>query len=68
MFKVIALWLFVMAFLADLVIVGLKCFDVIDWSWMTIISIPFLVSIAGTIAFSIFYAIIKIFVSIVLRF
>lgn len=62
------MWLFVLASMADLVIVGLKCFDVIDWSWMTIISIPFLVSIAGTIAFSIFYAIIKIFVSIVLRF
>ena len=68
MFKIIALWLFVLASLADLVLVGLKCFDVIDWSWMLIIGIPFIVSIGGTIAFSLFYLLVKIFVSLVLRF
>ena len=68
MFKIISLWLFVMASLADLVLVGLKCFSVIDWSWMFILAIPFAVAIAGTIAFGLFYLLVKIFVTLVLGF
>lgn len=68
MFKIISLWLFVMASLADLVLVGLKCFGVIDWSWMYILAIPFAVAIAGTIAFGLFYLLVKIFVTLVLGF
>lgn len=64
MFRIIFVWLFVIASLADLVLVGLKCFGVIDWSWMLIIAMPFAVAIAGTIAFGLFYLLIKLFVTI----
>ena len=62
MFRIIFVWLFILASLADLVLVGLKYFDVIDWSWLLIIAIPFAVAIGGTIAFALFYTLIKIFV------
>ena len=58
----IFVWLFNLASLADLVLVGLKYFEVIDWSWLLIIAIPFAVAIVGTIAFAVFYTLIKIFV------
>lgn len=64
MFKIIFVWLFVLAALADLVIAGLKCLDVIDWSWLTILAIPFAVAVAGTLVFGIIYLLIKIFVSL----
>ena len=62
MFRMIFVWLFILASLADLVLVGLKYFEVIDWSWLLIIAIPFAVAIVGTIAFAVFYTLIKIFV------
>ncbi len=66
MFRIIFVWLLILASLADLVLVGLRFFDVIDWSWWLIIAIPFAVAIGGTIAFAVFYTLIKIFVSFVL--
>lgn len=66
MFRIIFVWLFILTSLADLVLVELKYFDVIDWSWLLIIAIPFAVAIGGTIAFAIFYTLIKVFVSFVL--
>lgn len=66
MFRIIFVWLFILTSLADLVLVGLRFFDVIDWSWWIIIAIPFAVAIGGTIAFAVFYTLIKIFVSFVL--
>ena len=62
MFRIIFVWLFILASLADLVLVGLKIFEVIDWSWLLIIAIPFAVAIGGTIGFALFYTLIKIFV------
>lgn len=64
MFRIIFVWLFAIASLADLVLVGLKCFGVIDWNWMLIIAMPFAVAIAGTIAFGLFYLLIRLFVTI----
>lgn len=66
MFKVIALWLFVMACLADIVLIALKCFGWLSWGWDIIILIPFAVAIAGTLAFGVFYLLVKIFVTLVM--
>ena len=66
MFKIIAFWLFIMACLADIVLIALKCIGWLSWGWDIIILIPFAVAIVGTLAFGIFYLLIKIFVSLVL--
>jgi hypothetical protein len=59
-------WLFMLSLLADVVLVVLKCLDVLPWSWWIIIALPFAVAIGGTIAFAIVYLIIKIFVSMII--
>lgn len=66
MFKIVFLWLLVMAFLADIVLIVLKWFDVLSWGWDLIIAIPFVVAIVGTLAFGIFYLLVKIFVTLVM--
>jgi hypothetical protein len=55
-----------LSLLADVVLVVLKCLDVLPWSWWIIIALPFAVAIGGTIAFAIVYLIIKIFVSMII--
>ncbi len=64
MFKIVFLWLLVMAFLADIVLIVLKWFDVLSWDWNLIIAIPFAVAIVGTLALGIFYLLVKIFVTL----
>lgn len=66
MFKIVFLWLLVMAFLADIVLIVLKWFDVLSWGWDLILAIPFAVAIVGTLAFGIFYLLVKIFVTLVM--
>lgn len=66
MFKIVFLWLLVMAFLADIVLIVLKWFDVLSWGWDLIIAIPFVVAIVGTLAFGIIYLLVKIFVTLVM--
>lgn len=68
MIRALALWLFVMSCLGDLILVFLKCFDILDWSWGIIIALPFAITIAGTLCFALIYLIIKIFVYISLLF
>lgn len=63
MFKIIACWLFIVALLADSVVIALRLFDVIAWDWWIILLIPFAVAIVGTVAFAILYFLIKLFVS-----
>ena len=67
MFKLIFSWLFGMSLIADIVIVALKLLGWLSWSWGLIVAIPFVAAIAGTIAFAIFYLIIKIFVTMIMR-
>ncbi len=66
MFKIIALWLFVIACLADIVLIVLKCCSWLSWGWDIILLIPFAVAIVGTLAFGVFYILIKIFVTLVM--
>ena len=66
MFKIVFLWLLVMAFLADIVLIVLKWFDILSWGWDLILAIPFVVAIVGTLAFGIFYLLVKIFVTLVM--
>jgi hypothetical protein len=55
-----------LALLADVVPVVLKCLDVLPWSWWLIIALPFAVAIGGSIAFAIVYLLIKIFVNMII--
>lgn len=66
MFKAIFLWLLLMAFFADIVLVVLKCVGWLPWGWDIIILIPFAVALVGTLAFGIFYLLVKIFVTLVM--
>lgn len=66
MFKLIALWLFLMACLADIVLIALKCFGWFPLGWDIIILIPFAVAVSGTLAFGFFYLLVKLFVTLVL--
>lgn len=66
MFKAVFLWLLLMAFLADIVLIVLKLFDGLSWGWGLILAIPFAVAIAGTLAFGFFYLLVKIFVTLVM--
>lgn len=68
MIKNVFIWLFMMTVLFDTVIIILKITEVISWSWGLILALPFAVAIAGTLLFSIFYLLIKIFVWIALLF
>ncbi len=66
MFKIIALWLFVIACLADIVLIVLKCSICLSWGWDIILLIPFAVAILVPLAFGVFYILIKIFVTLVM--
>jgi hypothetical protein len=66
MFRIVFLWLFVMATLGDVVLVVLKCLDVLSLSWWVLAAIPFAVAIGGTIVFALFYLLIKIFVNLII--
>lgn len=66
MFKAIAFWLFIMASFADIVLVVLKCVGWLSWGWDIIILIPFAVAIVGTLAFGLFYLLVKIFVTLII--
>lgn len=68
MFKIISGWLFVLATIVDIVLIVLKCAGWLSWGWGILIFMPFAVAIAGTLAFGVFYLLVKIFVSIALRF
>lgn len=67
MFRIIFSWLFGLGVIADFVIVALKLLGWLSWSWGLIVAIPFAVAIAGTLAFAIFYLIIRIFVTLIMR-
>lgn len=62
MIKIVFVLLLILGMFADIVLVVLKCTDVIDWSWLIIAAIPFAIAIAGTLVFALFYLIIKLFV------
>lgn len=66
MFRIIFIWLLVLALLADVVLAGLNLMGVMSLSWGTLIAIPFVVAILGTLAFGLIYLFIKVFVSIIL--
>lgn len=66
MFKIISGWLFTLATIVDIVLIVLRCAGWLSWGWGTLIFMPFAVAIAGTLAFGVFYLLVKIFVSIVL--
>ena len=68
MFKIISGWLFVLATIVDIVLIVLKCAGWLSWGWGTLIFMPFAVAIAGTLACGVVYLLVKIFVSIALRF
>lgn len=65
MFRIIFVWLFILTSLADLVLVGLKYFDVIDWSWWIILAIPIGVAIGDKISYRLLDLLVSIFVHFV---
>ena len=67
MFKIIFSWLFCLGVVADIVIIALKLLGWLSWSWGLIVAIPFAFAIGGTLAFAVFYLIIKIFVTMIMR-
>lgn len=66
MFRLIFLWLFVMSSLADIVLVVLKCIDVLSWNWWIFLALPFAIAIGGTLLFALLYLFIKLFVSLII--
>jgi hypothetical protein len=55
-----------MSSLADIVLIVLKCLDVLSWDWWIFLALPFAIAIGGTLLFALLYLFIKLFVSLII--